>query len=164
MYEYDPVSGSLTPNKSWHMPPTNGRGKPCTANDPRDINGYLTVTICGKTYYAHRVAWKMFHRREPNELDHVNGNKADMRIENLREVTHAENMLNRRQQNSLTGVRGVYITAGGKYRAAVGRNNKVIHLGTFARAEDASAAVEEFRRKRFAELREQAASTTKDAA
>lgn len=59
-------------------------------------NGYLRVIINGKDYYIHRLVANAFIPNEDNklELDHINGNKKDNRVENLRWVTRVENMNN----------------------------------------------------------------------
>ena len=61
------------------------------SGDPKE---YLRGQIDGKTYRAHRVAWLLHYGRWPKEIDHINGNKSDNRILNLRECTRAENMAN----------------------------------------------------------------------
>lgn len=55
-------------------------------------DGYWRVYIHGKGYYLHRLIWLYHKGTNPTlELDHINRNKSDNRIENLREVTHKEN-------------------------------------------------------------------------
>jgi len=59
----------------------------------------------------HRAAWALFYGRWPTEIDHLNGNKTDNRIENLREVSRGENDQNRVwkwKPNATTGLPGVY--------------------------------------------------------
>ena len=55
-------------------------------------DGYYRVYINGKGYYLHRLIW-LYHKGDLPilELDHINRNKSDNRIENLREVSHKEN-------------------------------------------------------------------------
>lgn len=57
--------------------------------------GYLEVTFLNKKIRCHNIAWYLFYKKWPNNyLDHVNRIKTDNRIENLRDVTHKENMQN----------------------------------------------------------------------
>ena len=58
--------------------------------------GYRTIKIRGKHYYAHRLAWLYHTGYFPNdEIDHINNDKLDNRLVNLREVTRWENQQNR---------------------------------------------------------------------
>ena len=76
------------------------------------------------------------------DVDHINGDTLDNRRENLRVVTHAENMQNRRGANlhSVTGVRGVQPGPRGGYLARVVRDGKTFRFGVFGTVEDADAA------------------------
>ncbi len=102
--------------------------------------GYVQFQYQGQTYKAHRVIWLCIHGCWPGELDHINGNRADNRIENLREVTRQENLRNQKVRiNSSTGVMGV-TRDGKKWRARIRVNGKFIHLGYFDAMEGAVAA------------------------
>lgn len=60
-------------------------------------NGYLQIRLDNKIYLAHRLAWKIVYGNDPVcEIDHVDRDKLNNRISNLREVTHQENCLNRK--------------------------------------------------------------------
>lgn len=88
-----------------------------TRNDRRNANGslnrdgYLMLKIKGKKYLAHRLAWFLCYGYFPkSELDHINRIRTDNRIENLREATRMEQIINSKHPiNKETGVRGVYI-------------------------------------------------------
>ncbi len=75
-----------------------------------DKDGYLIIKIKGKQYKAHRLVFAYFNDRFPTkEIDHINRNRTDNRIENLREVDRTENVRNTtRKINPDTGVYGVY--------------------------------------------------------
>jgi hypothetical protein len=83
------------------------------------------------------------------EVDHINGNRLDNRRENLRLVTHAENLQNRRgaASHNATSIRGVvYDRNKRKYRAQIMRGGKRLHLGWFSSPSEAETAVVEGRR------------------
>lgn len=108
--------------------------------------GYVCGLVDGVIYQAHRVAWKIVHGTEPEFIDHINGDKSDNRIENLRSVSHSHNMRNqRRKYRGRSGVVGVSQLAGsGNWQARIGVNDgssdKRVSLGTFPTKEEAVAA------------------------
>jgi hypothetical protein len=57
-------------------------------------SGYIAIVINQKPYYAHRLIYMMFHQNLPKYIDHINGAKADNRIENLRKATKQQNQWN----------------------------------------------------------------------
>ena len=105
-------------------------------------DGYTVVTINGKEYMAHRIIWKIHTGEDPSvlEIDHINRDRKDNRIENLRAVTRQENQKNRVQakvmRKNITGK--LYI----KYRAYKKTNQWEVsvrgtYLGTFSTYEEA---------------------------
>jgi hypothetical protein len=111
---------------------------------PENKSVYLTIRLNdGKTYYAHRLAWLYVYGEFPaGNLDHINGNKRDNRIVNLRQCNQSQNMVNTgRQSNNKTGYRGVRLRSDGKkYDAQIGLNGKRYHLGSFDTPEEAAEA------------------------
>lgn len=81
------------------------------SNGSIDRDGYLIIKIKGKQYKAHRLVYAYFNNEFPKgEIDHINRNKLDNRVENLRVVSRIENIKNRTiLPNKNTGVEGVYI-------------------------------------------------------
>lgn len=73
-------------------------------------------------------------------LDHVNGDRADNRICNLREVTRAENLQNqkRARRDNKLGILGVHRTANGRFMACIGVNGTNRYLGVYKTPELAS--------------------------
>jgi hypothetical protein len=63
-----------------------------------DTDGYRVVGISGVYYKEHRVIWRMQHSRSvmPAILDHIDGDRSNNKVENLRVATEAENMRNKR--------------------------------------------------------------------
>lgn len=105
-----------------------------------DKDGYLMGRLDGKRRKAHRLIWKMLHGVEPLEIDHIDGDKANNRPDNLRSVTKSENMRNApRPRANISGVVGVSQRRG-KWSARIKRNRRNIYLGDFHRFEDAVAA------------------------
>ena len=96
--------------------------------------GYRQGNLLNTAYYAHRVAWTLHTGVEPSdEIDHINGDKCDNRITNLREAIHAENMKNvALRVTSASNYIGVsWMKTKGKWRARVKEGGKEKHLGLF---------------------------------
>ena len=76
------------------------------------------------------------------DVDHINHVKSDNRKSNLREVTRSQNLMNRRVlKNNTSGVTGVtWVKQINKWRAMIGVNRNVIHLGDYTTKEDAIQA------------------------
>lgn len=74
--------------------------------------GYLKGRLGGKNWYAHRVAWLLHYGEWPRrEVDHINGNRSDNRICNLRDVPAEINNRNKAKcRNSASGITGIYRT------------------------------------------------------
>jgi hypothetical protein len=104
-----------------------------------DKRGYLFIRINYFLYSAHRLAWLYVYGSFPKMIDHINGNRQDNRIENLRECTDSQNQGNsKRSKNNTTGYKGVSLHKGtGKYTAEITYNNKKIYLGLFLTPEEA---------------------------
>lgn len=96
--------------------------------------GYWILTIKGKTYQAHRIAFLYMRGYFPeNEVDHKDRNRANNAWSNLREVSRTCNARNCGiQARNKNGVIGVCKVAGEtRYRAKITVNKKPIHLGRF---------------------------------
>ncbi len=106
--------------------------------------GYKDVRLDGKVYKVHRVIYSMFKGVIADGLviDHINQIKDDNRIENLRAVSHSENMKNRSMlPNNTSGITGVFwYKRQQKYGAFIGVNGKQTYLGQFADINEARKA------------------------
>ena len=105
-------------------------------------NGYKQICVLGKIYKEHRLVWLLAYGVFPNgQIDHINGNPLDNRIENLRDVSSVINQQNMRlaKSNSKTGLLGVK-PRNNRYIARIRIGNTRKHLGTFATPEQAHEA------------------------
>jgi hypothetical protein len=106
--------------------------------------GYRCIRLDGSEYKAHRLVWLYVNGTWPTgQLDHINGIKDDNRLCNLREATAAQNQQNRRKPSAgnTSGHIGVTLdTRRRKWRAVIGVNNAINHLGYFTTLEDARQA------------------------
>ena len=104
------------------------------SNGSIDKDGYLIIKVKGKQFKAHRIAWFLYYGYFPkSELDHINRNKLDNRIENLRESNRIEQNRNKdKKPNKQTGQIGIYIdkTKGLKKNYATKINNKTYRFYT----------------------------------
>lgn len=109
----------------------------------RHSEGYLECMIDGQRYYLHRLAWFYVHKKWPDGvIDHINHDRKDNRLSNLRDVTVQGNILNMPLKSSnRTGVKGVHLCKrSGKYIAQITVDYKTIHLGSFDLIENAAEA------------------------
>ncbi len=106
-------------------------------------HGYLCVGINYNSYRAHRLIFLMHKGYLPKTIDHINGDKLDNRIENLRAATVGQNQHNRKtNSNNTSGYKGVsWHKACNKWVARITLERKTIHLGYFANAEEAAEVV-----------------------
>lgn len=106
------------------------------------LRGYRRVAFDSKRYLAHRLAWLYVHGDWPAlDVDHINGNRGDNRIANLRPVgnqINRENLRRARRDNKL-GVQGVY-QVGNRFFASVQLNRKRVYYKSFATPEEAHEA------------------------
>ncbi len=103
--------------------------------------GYWQICFKGKFYKLHRIIWQMFYGEIPQdlEIDHIDRDKDNNRIENLRLATRSENANNRdAQSNNKLGVAGV-VKDGNKFVAYIRINNKTVNLGRFNTILEASS-------------------------
>lgn len=114
--------------------------------------GYRRVGINGEIYAEHRLIWVWVYGDIPNGylIDHINHNKCDNRIQNLRLVTHQENNLNiSLNRRNKTNYRGVSMTRHGKFKASIKHQGKNKYLGTFNTALEAFNCYSQERAKAY---------------
>ena len=71
-------------------------------------HGYESVYVDGRNWRIHRLVFLMQHGYLPKVLDHINGNRKDNRVENLREASYQTNAYNQNmKRNNVSGIKGV---------------------------------------------------------
>ena len=149
---YNPDTGILTwtekPCKNIEIGQEAGSVKP---------NGYRHIQFKRKRWHTHRLVYYMYHGIDPleKEVDHINRNRLDNRIENLRLVTSSQNLMNSGSyKNNTSGFKGVYWDKIKKnWRTLIIVNGKRIQLGSFINKEDAIKARKEAEIKYFGDFR-----------
>lgn len=145
--QYDPNTGALFWNrridvgKAWN---TRFSGK--EAFTYQDSHGYMVGRINGKKKYAHRIAWVITYGENPKyDIDHINMDRSDNRISNLRLATESQNLSNRVAPSSNTsGYKGVsWCKERGLWEAYITSNGKRINLGRYGDIHEASTAYDE---------------------
>lgn len=110
--------------------------------------GYWRLSIDSRRYLAHRCAWLYVHGRWPeHNIDHINGNPADNRIANLRDVPQMVNVQNQRTSRAASGLIGAQRFADGVWRARIKVNGKYRHIGLYDTPEEAHRAYIAAKRK-----------------
>lgn len=134
LFAYNDVSGDLT----WKT--TNKLAGTVLKN------GYRQISIYGKRYLSHHIVWLMFKGFLPAQLDHINRNKKDNRIENLRECSSAENMQNRPSlKNTSSPYKGARINkTTSKWRAVFTTKGKSYYLGEYTSEVNAALAYDKW--------------------
>lgn len=107
--------------------------------------GYLMVRIDGRRYFAHRIVWLWVHGEWPRALiDHVNCQRLDNRIANLREADRIGNGQNRRNppanKKSCQLLGATFDKRRCRWAARITVNSRRKHIGYYASAEEAHAA------------------------
>lgn len=120
---------------------------PARAGNPAGAvskDGYVIVGVDMRTYPAHRLIWLHVHGEWPKQqIDHIDGDRANNRLENLRDVNASMNMQNLRnskRRNKSCGLMGVSFSKNaGRWMAAIKIGSKNKYLGYFDTPEKAHA-------------------------
>jgi hypothetical protein len=136
---YDPETGIIT----WKR--NIGRARAGKEAGTICEHGYRQLQVEGVRYYAHRLAWFFAYGQWPaDQIDHINGDRADNRLCNLRESSQQDNCRNRRANHSnQSGIKGIYWdTLNNKWRAQICVAGTNQNLGLFDTKEAAAEAYE----------------------
>jgi hypothetical protein len=113
------------------------------------INGesYRHIVINKKLYKAHRLIFMLHHGYMPEFIDHIDSDRLNNRIENLRPATKQENCWNRViNKNNKSGIKGVsWCKLTKKWRVQGRLDNKVVYLGVYPTLEEAAKVIANFR-------------------
>ena len=145
--EYNPSSGWFTWRKRIarcvHIGQTAGRFYK---------TGYVSITIDRKAYLAHRLAWLYMRGEWPTkDIDHKDRDRGNNAWNNLREADRSQNKVNAKDQNSVTGFRGV-IKNGMRFIAVIRWKRRRYYLGSFATPEEAHRAYRDKAKELFGEF------------
>ena len=156
LIDYDPETGALvwrvrdvsffTDGKKSALVAMNTWNARCAgkpALNGKMSSGYFSGRIFVRHYLSHRVAWAIYSGAWPErQIDHINGNKSDNRIVNLRSATSQENSKNR-----AIGIKNTSGTIGvswseqkSKWLVRINKNGRQIAIGSFKSKDDAISA------------------------
>ena len=134
---YDPLTGVFTHRES------AGCRLAGSVAGFLDSKGYMQVGVLKRQYSAHRLAWLYIYGTWPkNQIDHINRNRSDNRIANLRDVTNQQNMCNAGDfSTNSSGRKGVYWDKrDSRWRACIVNKGRYLSLGYFGTQAEAVAA------------------------
>ena len=146
LLHYDPETGVFTRRVA------SGKTHVGDVTGSKNALGYMMVGVDGSRYLAHRLAWLYTYGEWPKQdIDHIDQDKANNRIANLRDVSRSANNQNRSAalSNSGTGIANVCpVTAGRRpYRVRLKLNGVIVYHKHFYTIEEAIAARDEARAK-----------------
>lgn len=137
LFDYDRETGSFTRRV------TAGGQVPGPVMKKPDNLGYICISVDGKSYKAHRLAWLYVHGNwPPSDIDHKDGCRDHNWIANLRPATVSQNKANSRlYSNNTHGFKGIRLhRPNGRWQAKIGVGGKSRSLGYYENKEDAAAA------------------------
>lgn len=139
-WDYEKDTGILR----WKTTPIHGDKLPIgRVAGTLDSRGYLQVNLKGRVYKAHRLAWLIANGSiDDRQTDHINRDRTDNRLINLRLVSNGDNSKNHSlHKNNSSGHVGVSRNKrSDKWEAYITSNGKRMHLGLFFNQEDAIRA------------------------
>jgi len=112
-----------------------------------DGRGYKRVSVGLSKMLVHRVIWFLHHNFWPSSIDHIDRNKENNSIDNLRVCSYSENKRNV-VYNTNSGVR----LKGCKWECYAGVNNKYVYLGRFSSEKEAKDARESYLKKLYGDF------------
>jgi hypothetical protein len=134
-FDYDPETGVVTRL-------SNGK------NNWAVSKGYFQVSIDGVMWYVHRLAWLLYYGEIPKgNIDHINGDRKDNRIKNLRIASIRDNASNAKRHRSGSLVGASFNKSKGRWQSQITVTGRIIHLGHFDTEIEAHRAYLEYKGK-----------------
>lgn len=134
---YEPKSGKLF----WRKKPARKTNVGSETGRFLHHSGYLCIGFKGRKYWSHRVAWLLHYGAWPkDQIDHIDGNKINNRIENLRDVSQRENHSNYASHRDGRLVGTTFHKLAKKWQAQIHYKGQRKYLGIFATEKLASRA------------------------
>lgn len=144
---YDQYAGTFT----WRIDRGCVKAGTATGTPGSARNGYLRIYLDGRSYSLHRLAWLYVFGEHPSgEIDHIDGNKLNNKISNLRVLDRSKNQQNLRcaHKDNATGFLGVsFNKKNRKFTAHITIKGENRYLGSFFCAQEAHSAYLEEKRK-----------------
>jgi hypothetical protein len=113
--------------------------------------GYINIRVDGRVYKAHRLIFLFHHGLMPDLIDHIDCDRTNNRIENLRACSKSQNGMNRAGSYGNAASRNVY-KRGNKFQVHMKREGKPHYVGTFNSLDEANAAAVVARAQLFGEF------------
>lgn len=153
---YDPDTGIIT----WKINRYKGFKNSALVGTKGEVagcltkNGYREIRYKNRRYYEHRIAFFFINNYLPDFIDHVDRDKSNNKINNLRECNKSQNEQNKEvRSNNTSGYRGVsYKKRNFKFASRINLNGKEIFLGYFEKAEDAAKTYDKKATELFGEF------------
>lgn len=109
LFDYSPEIGELVwKHRDDASPQWNAK---YAGNKAGYVKTYPKVKVCGQEYVTHRLIWKMVYGNDPDSIDHLNRDKCDNRLCNLRDVSHSVNMRNKPVGRNTSGHKHIHWSA-----------------------------------------------------
>lgn len=135
LFEYNPETGWFTNRFS------RGRAKEGARAGAETGHGYRRIVIDYIKHYEHHLAWLYINCEYPDEIDHINGNRSDNRIVNLRSCSRTQNNFNAERATGESGLKGAYLDKRNlQWYSKIQLGGQVKFLGNHGSAEEAHAA------------------------
>lgn len=135
LLHYNPDTGKFARLTKW--------GSQQIGDEPgsRSPQGYWYIGVDCKIYPAHRLVWLYVNGEMPNgDIDHINRDRLDNRLVNLRVTTRSTNLHNSPHRNPASKVKGVYRTKENNWQASIKVSNVTYRLGTYKTMDEATQA------------------------